>query len=81
MKFQKRIDPDNHLDIYVLYLGHEEATEAFKAMNPAERIQIHALQRSEQVSTLLKTLTLWAQKIEETKEKPGRKGRRPHYEG
>jgi hypothetical protein len=83
MKLQKLVDKEQGIDTYVIRIKHDEATEAFKAMTPVERGMMHDLQNSERVSTVLKALTLWVEKIEETRRTLGRsgRGRKPHYEG
>jgi hypothetical protein len=67
MKLQKLVDHDKRIDTYVIRIKHDEATEAFKAMTSEERGMVHDLQRTERISTMLRALTVWAEKIEEVR--------------
>ena len=67
MKLQKRIDPTHSIDQYVLYIPHAEADVAFKLMTPIEQSMVANLQTSDQISSILKVLVLWATKVEESK--------------
>ncbi len=84
MKLQKLVDKRKGIDTYVIRIKHDEATLAFKAMTTEERELIHDLQQLEQMSSVLKALTLWVERIEDTQgplvrtEKSGGEAR---YEG
>jgi len=65
LKIQKRINEESTQDIYILFVGHTEAMEALERMTPMEKAMVHDLQGSEKVSTILRVLTIWAERIEE----------------
>ena len=84
MKLEKRVSKEKGIDQYVLYISHEEADAAFERMTPLERGMIHDLQKSEQISTILKVLTIWVKRIEEangTLGRPGDDGGETTHEG
>lgn len=78
MKLLKRVDKEKRVDAYIVYIDHDEATEAFKIMTSLEKGMIADLQYSEQISTILKVLTIWVQRIEEI---TGPQSRRHEKEG
>ena len=67
MKLEKRIDKERGLDQYVLYIRHDEADAAFKLMTPIEKGMIAEMQHSNQISSILRVLTIWITRIEEAK--------------
>ncbi len=84
MKLEKRITKEKDTDVYVLYISHAEADAAFARMTPLEKGMIRDLQHSEKTSTLLKVLTLWVTRIEESSGmlgEPGGNGGETTYEG
>jgi len=77
MKLEKRVDRNKGIDQYILYINHSEADTAFQIMTPLEKGMIADLQHSDQISTILKVLLIWVQRIEKAQgiqEKP-REGR------
>ncbi len=81
MKLEKRVSKEKGIDQYVLYISHEEANAAFERMTPLEKGMIHDLQSSEQISTILKVLTIWISRIEELKGLPVDNGGEQTNEG
>lgn len=77
MKLEKRVNNELGLDQYTLYISHDEASQAFEHMTPLEKGMLHELQQSSNVSSVLKVLSLWAVRIEETKGVLGK----PHHGG
>ena len=71
MKLEKRVSKEKGIDQYVLYISHEEADAAFELMTPLEKGMIAEMRKSDQISSILKVLSLWASRIEEAKDHLG----------
>jgi hypothetical protein len=67
MKLQKRVDKANKLDHYILTISHSEADKAFEKMSPFEKGMLADLKSTDALLLWMKVLTIWVQKIEETR--------------
>ncbi len=66
MKIEKRIDRTKGIDIYLLYINHDEADAAFALMTPLEKGMLRDLRSNSRPSTFLKVLMCWVLRIEES---------------